>query len=118
MFNLRKSPRYGFAMELSYSYRRNGSTWIGTGRTKDVSEEFVRFENDQKVPQGAELELHIAWPYRLQSVCGLELIVRGPVVRTGADGALIKMKSYEFRTCGERSFDQAASLGTALNVIG
>jgi hypothetical protein len=105
-------------MELSYSYRRNGSTWFGTGRTMDLSDEAVRFENDGRIPGGVEVELRIAWPFRLQSVCPLELVVRGPVVRAGADSAVLKMKSFEFRTWGERSFDQAASIGTACNVLG
>jgi hypothetical protein len=84
----------------------------------DLSDEAVRFENDGEVPRGVEVELRIAWPFRLQSVCPLELVVRGPVVRSGADGAVLKMKSFEFRTCGERSFDQTASLGTLCNVLG
>ena len=119
MHDLRGKQRYELGMDLSYSYRRYGSTWFGTGRTMDLSDEAVRFENDGKVPRGVEVELRIAWPFRLQSVCPLELVVRGPVVRSGADGAVLKMKSFEFRTCGERSFDQAAaSLGTACNVLG
>ena len=118
MLDLRKRQRHDLGMDLSYSYRRNGSTWFGTGRTTDLSDEAVRFENDGKLPRGVEVELRIAWPFRLQSVCPLELVVRGPVVRTGTDGAVLKMKSYEFRTCGERSFDQAASLGTACNILG
>ena len=118
MLNLRKSERYGLSMDLSYSYRRNGSMCFGTGRTTDLSYEAVRFENDAWLPKGVEVELRIAWPFRLQSVCPLELVVRGSVVRSGAEGAVLKMKSYEFRTCGERSFDQAASLGTSCNVLG
>ena len=118
MYDLRKKERYGLSMELCYSYRRYGLTWFGKGRTTDLSDEAVRFENDGKLPKGVEVELRIAWPFRLQSVCPLELVVRGPVVRSGADGAVLKMKSYEFRTCGERSFDQAASLGHACNVLG
>lgn len=118
MYDLRKRQRYDLSLELSYSYRRNGSTWFGTGRTTDLSDEAVRFENDGKLPKGVEVELRIAWPFRLQSVCPLELVVRGAVLRTGENGTVLKMKSYEFRTCGERSFDQAASLGTACNMLG
>lgn len=118
MLDIRKKRRYQLSMELRYSYRRGGSTWIGTGRTTDLSDEAVRFENDAKLPRGAEVELRISWPFRLQSVCPLELIVRGPVVRTDDDGTVLKMNSYEFRTCGERSFDQTASRGTACNVLG
>jgi len=105
-------------MDLCYSYRRHGATWFGTGCTTDLSDEAVRFENEGKLPGGVEVELRIAWPFRLQSVCPLELVVRGPVVRSGAGGTVLKLKSYEFRTCGERSFDQAASRGTACNVLG
>jgi hypothetical protein len=118
MADNRKKRRYELSMELSYSWRRGDSIWFGSGRTTDLSDQAIRFENDETVPRGVEVELRIAWPFRLQSVCPLELVVRGPVVRTGSGGAVLKMSSYEFRTCGERSFDQAASLGTACNVLG
>jgi hypothetical protein len=118
MLNLRKRERYDMSMNLSYSYRRNGSTWVGAGRTMDLSDEAVHFENEGRLPKGAEIELHIAWPFRLQSICPLELVVRGSVLRSSNGDAVVKLKSYEFRTCGERSFDQAASLGTACNVLG
>jgi hypothetical protein len=84
----------------------------------DLSDEAVHFENDGKLPKGVEVELRIAWPFRLQSICPLELVVRGPVLRTAEGDAVLKMKSYEFQTCGERSFNQAASLGNACNVLG
>ena len=48
----------------------------------------------------------IAWPFLLQNVCALELVLRGPAT-TGDRGTILTVRNYEFRTCGPRSFDQA-----------
>jgi hypothetical protein len=50
------------------------------------------------------MEARIAWPFLLQNVCGLQLVVRGPVIRVGPRGTIMEIGSYEFQTCGERSF--------------
>ena len=47
---------------------------MGAGRTRDLSDQAVCFENDISAPEGTEMELRIAWPQRLQRRrCDLEL---------------------------------------------
>src|SRR5580692_2674770 len=67
----RADQRFAVNMELRYSYRSADLTYIGTGRTWNLSNKAVCFEIDQEVRAG-DLEVRIAWPSRLQDVCSLE----------------------------------------------
>jgi hypothetical protein len=114
----RSDRRYDLELELRFSYKRRGVTYIGSGRTLDLSGGGVLFTSDSAVPEGQEIELRVAWPFLLQNVCPLEVLIRGTVLRTDARGAVVRMRDYEFRTCGERSFDQAIVTATACNILG
>jgi hypothetical protein len=99
--------RYQYEMELRFTYSQGSAVQFGSGHTVDLSRGAVRFVADNPPPDGVDVELRIAWPYLLQNVCPLELVVRGTTVTTGERGTILTMSNYEFRTCGERSFDQA-----------
>ena len=114
----RAKTRVPVSMELRFSYRRGNVRHYGTGRTKDLTDEVVSFESDQEVPGGTDLELRISWPLRLQSVCPLELVIRGSLVRRDTSGVVLRMKSLEFQTHGEHSFDQTPGLGSICNILG
>jgi hypothetical protein len=96
--------RIAVDMELRYSYRAGDVTYIGTGRIRNMNTSSVYFEIDQQVCAQQDVELSIAWPSKLQRTCSLELVLRGPIVPTGPNCAVQQTKSYEFRTCGDRSF--------------
>jgi hypothetical protein len=104
----RRASRYQFELELRFTYELRGTPHFGTGRTEDLSRGAIRFMSENPPPDGALVELRIAWPFLLQNVCPLELVVRGPVA-TRERGTILTMKNYEFRTCGQRSFDQASA---------
>ncbi len=114
--DLRAIERHNLALELQYSYRLGNVTYLGTGRTRDLGGDVVSFETDQSLRGNGELELRIPWPFMLQSICPLELIVRGPLVRKDGDLAVLRMKNYEFRTHGDRSFSYAASCGVTCDL--
>jgi hypothetical protein len=101
--------RYHFVMALRFSFELRGVAYFGSGRTQDLSRYGVRFTTEYPPPDGATVELRIAWPFLLQNVCPLELVVWGPIVKTDERGTILEMSNYEFRTCGERSFDQATA---------
>ena len=98
----RSDRRYQYEMELRFSYRRGSTMLFGSGRTVDLSRGAVRFVADNPPPDGADVELRIAWPYLLQNVCPLELVVRGATVTAEGRGTVLPMSDYEFRTCGHR----------------
>jgi hypothetical protein len=105
----RGDRRYAYEMELQFSYTLAGATYFGSGLTVDLSRGGVRFTAEDPPPDGVEVELRIAWPYLLQNVCPLELLVRGTATGTSERGTVLAMDHYEFRTCGERSFVSAAT---------
>ena len=105
----RSERRYAHEMELQFSYVLDGAPCYGSGATVDLSRAAVRFVADDPPPQGSDVELRISWPFLLQGVCPLELVIRGPVMAAGERGTILGIRHYEFRTCGQRSFVSAAT---------
>lgn len=112
----RATERHALALELRFSYSAGSIAYLGTGRTRNISDGGICFEFDQDPGKGSDLELSISLPSRLQSVCPLELVVRGPVLRRDAAVAVIRMDSYEVRTCGNPSFHQLADRGVTCDI--
>jgi len=112
---LREDRRIGVDMELRFSYRSGDITYIGTGRATNLNSRAVCFEIDQEVRGTNDLELRIPWPSRLQEICFLELVLRGRIVRKGRSSAVLQMESYEFQTCGDRSFSSLDNCGVTCN---
>lgn len=101
----RVSPRYEHKAELRFEQQgRDGTLRIGHGVTEDVSRRGIRFRTEEPFEVGTEMVTHISWPTLLQNVCELELIARGRVTRSTKRGIILVIGSYEFRTCGARSF--------------
>lgn len=97
--------RYDCQLELRFAcWDKRGSDRRGHGVTCDFSRKHLRFQTDEPPQVGDRLEARIAWPFLLQNVCRLQLVVRGPVVAVEDRGTLVAIDSYEFQTCGERSF--------------
>jgi hypothetical protein len=113
----RGERRYAHEMELQFSYTLLGATSFGSGRTADLSRTAVRFVTDNPPPPGVDVELRIAWPFLLQNVCPLELVVRGAIKTTNGRGTILEMNHYEFRTCGQRSFVSAATNAGSNSVL-
>ena len=114
----RSDRRYDLELDLRYTYQSRGVTYLGSGRSRDLSGGGMLFTTDAPPPDGQDIELRVAWPFLLQNVCPLELVIRGKVLRTNERGTVVRMRDYEFRTCGSRSFDQATSGAIACNILG
>jgi hypothetical protein len=109
--------RYTFQLPLHFSYRKCGAPVAGSGTTEDLSSGGICFTTDNPPPVGVEIELRLEWPFLLQNVCPLELLVWGKVLRSGAQRTVARMNSYEFRTRGARSFEQVAASTTTCNFV-
>ena len=90
----RQSLRFPIPMELCY---RAGSL-AGFGRTLDWSAKGVLCSLDQPISLGAAVELVAAWPAKLHGEVPLNLSVFGSVVRIEANGVVVRIEKYEFRT--------------------
>jgi hypothetical protein len=113
----RGDRRYAYEMELQFSYTLGGVQHFGSGLTADLSRGAVRFVADDPPPKGSDVELRIAWPYLLQNVCPLELVVRGKTTAVSDRGTILAISHYEFRTCGQRSFVSAATGASGSSIL-
>jgi hypothetical protein len=113
----RTNRRYSFDMPLRFQYPSGGARRLGCGQTMDLSRGGIRFVSEDPLPQDADVELRIDWPFLLQNVCPLELRVWGRVLRSGSQATVVRMNRYEFRTVGARSFDQAAAATVNLSIV-
>ena len=114
--NRRADRRYEFEMPLHFSCDGGKLRSGGSGCTKDLCRKGILFVSDNPPPADTDVELRIEWPFLLQNVCPLELLVKGRVLRSDRRGTVIRMKTYEFRTCGTKSFDQASASAGAANL--
>jgi hypothetical protein len=104
-------------MDVRFKYSEQGVTYFGAGVTIDLSGGGVRFRADTPPPPaGIEAELKINWPFLLQRSCALELVVWGSILGTRGGATVLRMRRYEFRTRGERSFTETQD-GPAIRSI-
>jgi hypothetical protein len=99
-------------MEVQFSCRTKGVTFSGSGCTKNLSSGEVIFEADRDLPEVGDVLLRIRWPFLLQSVCPLELVISGRIISSYAGIAVVHIEEYEFRTRGEQSFEAPIAKGT------
>ncbi len=102
----RSRGRYPISLDLQYKVLRGGRVEkTGTGRTLNISSHGVLFETTDSMPQQGTVELAMQWPFLLQGVCGLKLVMRGRIVRSGDDQHVTAVRAdyREFRTAGRKA---------------
>jgi len=100
----RLNRRYPIALEIEYKLLRKGRVErLGLGRTLNVSSGGVLFEANEPLPAGSSIELLMYWPFLLEGVCPLKLVIHGSVVRSDGKRVAVQTKHHEFRTAGARS---------------
>ncbi|MGA3095462.1 MAG: PilZ domain-containing protein [Bryobacteraceae bacterium] len=101
----RVDRRYELELPIRFEYTgARDELHVGSGLTVDLSRGGVRIDTPVPPPLQANVQAWIAWPFLLQGVCPLELFVRAQVIGYSERGTVLRICSYEFRTCGERSF--------------
>jgi hypothetical protein len=97
----RSHRRYPVTLDVEYKVWHKGKLErTGTGRTRNVSTGGVLIETKDPPRSGDEIELWINWPFLLEGVCRLNLVLVGNVVRSGAGEVAVKTRHHEFRTAG------------------
>jgi hypothetical protein len=91
-------------LEIEYKLLRKGRVErLGLGKTLNVSSGGVLFEANEPLPAGSSIELLMQWPFLLEGVCPLKLVIQGSVVRSDSNGVAVRTKQHEFRTAGARA---------------
>jgi len=102
--------RYPITLEIEYKFFSTGRTkWRGFGRTLNVSSRGVLFEAQDVLPVRKEVEILVDWPFLLDGVCPLKLVVRGRVVRSNGQLAAAEIFRYEIRTTAARNVRTSGS---------
>ena len=107
----RLNGRYPITLELQYKLLNKGRVeYLGVGRTLNISSGGVLFEADDHLPTSGPIELAMTWPFLLEGVCSLKLVMRGRIVRCDASAKAVAIKAeyHEFRTAGVRSLKARA----------
>lgn len=98
----RSHQRYPIKLDAEYRVVKKGHVEHGFGRTLNISSGGVFVETKNALPASGPIELLLNWPFLLEGVCPLKLVMRGRIVRTDAKGVAVKFKHHEFRTAGAR----------------
>jgi hypothetical protein len=97
----RANRRYPIALRLQYKLIAKGRVQrLGLGRTINISSHGVLFESEDAMPTSGQMELVLNWPFALQGVCALKLVMRGRILRTQEKTVALKTVFREFRTAG------------------
>jgi hypothetical protein len=100
----RLHQRYPIVLSVEYKLLNKGRVErLGSGRTKNISSGGIFFEVDEALPTQGKIELAMDWPFLLEGVCALKLVMRGLIVRSDTQGIAVKIAHHEFRTAGSRS---------------
>lgn len=99
----RSHQRYPIELEVEYRLLAKGqSELIGSGKTRNISSGGVLFEALGLRPATGSIELLLSWPFLLEGVCPLKLVMKGRIVRSDLRGIAIQSNYHEFRTAGSR----------------
>jgi hypothetical protein len=100
----RAHRRYPISLSVHYKLLGNGGVerW-GSGQTLNVSTGGVYFECVDPLPTAGAIELVMNWPFLLEGVCRLKLIMRGRIVRIDGQRIAVQALRHEFRTAGIRA---------------
>jgi hypothetical protein len=101
MSALERRSRRRFSLALGVEYRLLGPrTRSGCGWTCNISSKGVLFEIAEQESLSGLIEVVVNWPYVLDGVCALKLVMKGRVVRIGDRSVAVESMQHEFRTAG------------------
>ena len=93
--------RYPIALDAQF--RLLNEDWrkrVGRARTINMSSGGVLLATIDSLPSNCMIEVAIDWPFLLDGVCPLRLVMRGCIVRNDGNGVAVKVWHHEFRTAG------------------
>jgi hypothetical protein len=99
----RSHQRYPIELEVEYRLLAKGrSEQVGSGKTRNISSGGILFDALGSRPATGSIEVLLSWPFLLEGVCPLKLVMKGQIVRSDTRGVAIQYNYHEFRTAGSR----------------
>jgi hypothetical protein len=102
----RGSSRTEAELPVRFVWDDRGTSHISHGVTAQIGRRGVLLYTNDPPPLQAAVDLYIEWPYLLQGICPLELVMSGRVLRLDGVAVVVVTHRYQFRTRGERSFEE------------
>jgi hypothetical protein len=100
----RAQRRYPITLDIEYKLLSKGRVQrLGFGKTLNVSSGGACFECGDDLPPHGQIELVITWPFLLEGVCPLKLVMQGRIVRCEGQRVAVQARHHEFRTAGVRA---------------
>lgn len=94
----RRYRRYPVNLSIRYRLSRDRIMWEeGLGATRDLSSEGVSFRADRNLPVGADVELQIDWPVKINGVPGLCAVILGRILRSHENEIAVAILQSEFQ---------------------
>ena len=90
----RSAWRYQLKLALKYNIRDKGALQIGSGETRDISSQSLRFTADTPLPAKSLIELSIDWPAKRDEAPPLRLTVIGTVLRCTSTDVVVLINRY------------------------
>jgi len=99
----RSHQRYPIELEVEYRLLAKGrAEQVGSGKTRNISSGGILFDALGSRPATGSIEVLLSWPFLLEGVCPLKLVMKGQIVRSDVRGVAIQYNYHEFRTAGSR----------------
>jgi hypothetical protein len=106
----RSRQRYPIELEVEYRLLAKGrSEQVGSGKTRNISSGGILFDALGSRPATGSIEVLLSWPFLLEGVCPLKLVMKGQIVRSDVRGVAIQYNYHEFRTAGSRTLKDRPS---------
>jgi len=103
-FDPRAHRRYEISLSVDYKLLSQGRVKCqGSGQTLNLSTGGVCFQCVDPLPAHSSIELMMEWPFLLEGVCPLRLVMRGRIVRIDGQRIAVRTQRHEFRTAGPRT---------------
>jgi hypothetical protein len=100
----RHHRRYPIQLDAEFELLNRGRVeLLGHARTLNISTGGVLLSTNASLPIGGLIKLAMNWPFLLEGVCPLRLVVRGRIVRSDGKRIAVQTIQHEFRTAGVRS---------------
>ena len=98
----RSHRRYPIILKVEYRLSRNRVVQFGSASTLNISSGGVLFEVSDVLPSCGPIRLMLNWPFVLDEVCLLKLLIHGHIVRNEGNRVAIRIDHHEFYTAGAR----------------
>jgi hypothetical protein len=93
----RSRRRYPIVLEVEYKVlKKHRVVELGSGFTLNISSSGVLFELNDTLRSTGAIELTLNWPFLLDEVCPLRLVIQGRVIRNHGKRIAASIKHYEF----------------------